>query len=122
MLEAPFGEDWHFHAGDCFNAATDHFTFECVKAIDVVIGKRNERNAFGDFNHARAREGTESLESEMPRGRISAGVRSAQASAVGERMLYSPDAPAFLVEHLIVHDTSNRQFRIFLDGIILQIF
>ena len=37
-------------------------------------------------------------------------------------MLERADAPAFLIEHLVVDDAANGQLWIFLDGIILQVF
>src|ERR1700722_15241634 len=37
-------------------------------------------------------------------------------------MLYFAHAPTFLIEHLVVHDAADSEFRIFLDGIILQVF
>ena len=37
-------------------------------------------------------------------------------------MLDRADAPAFLIEHLVVDDAADRQFRIFVNRIILQVF
>ena len=37
-------------------------------------------------------------------------------------MLDCADAPAFLIEHLVVDDAADRQLRIFVNWIILQAF
>ena len=37
-------------------------------------------------------------------------------------MFDSSYSPSFLVEHLVVDHAPNRQFRVFLDRIILQVF
>ncbi len=36
-------------------------------------------------------------------------------------MFDAPDAPAVLIKHEVVQHAANREFRIFLDGIILQV-
>src|SRR6266850_3053535 len=100
MLEASFGKSRHFDTGDGFDTATNDFTLERVKTVDVIIGEFDKRDPFGDFNDARAREWAESFEPEMPRRCISARIRPAETATVGKGMLNSPDAPPFLVEHL----------------------
>ena len=66
-------------------------------------------------------EWTEAAKAEVPRRRIGARVRAAKTTAVSERVLDLSDAPALLVQHRIVDDAADGQFRVLLDRIILKI-
>src|SRR6267154_4679329 len=117
MLKTAFGEHRHIQAGDGFHAACDYFAFQSIKLFDVHPGESLERNAFRHVNDTGPREWAESGKAVMAGWRVSAEVASAQATAVGERMLDSPNAPALLVKHQIVHDAANSQLRVFLDWV-----
>src|SRR5688572_12343816 len=122
VLEAAFLENGHVHPGQGADAARDNFAFQRVKAADVVIGEFDKGNSFGDFDNSRAGEWAEAFETKLARRGIGAGIGTAEAAAVGERMLDASDAPPFLVKHQIVNNAANGEFRIFLDGIVLEVF
>ena len=122
MLEAAFFKNRHVKTKRRLDAPANDVALERVQLVDVVAGQLNEWNALGYLDHIRPRERAEPLEAKVMARRIGAGVRPAQATGVGERMLDRADAPAFLIEHLVVNDAADRQLRIFVDRIILQVF
>src|SRR5438477_5853988 len=122
VLEPSFRKDWHLEPGDRFNPTRNDVPFKLVQSINLIIGKGDKRNALCDLDHVWACEWAEALETEMPARRVGAGIGAAQAAAVSKRVFDSTHAPAFLIKHLIVNYAPNREFRIFLDRIVLEIF
>ena len=59
---------------------------------------------------------------EMMRGSVGAGAGAAEAAGIGQGMLDGAQAPALLVEHAIVDDAANGQFRVLLDRVVLEVF
>src|SRR5579871_5930116 len=57
----------------------------------------------------------------MAAWRISTRIGTAQAAAVRERVFDFANTPAFLIEHRIIDDAADGEFRVFLDGIILEV-
>ena len=54
VLETALGEDRHFKAGEGFDTAADDFALEAVELLDVIIRERDERDALGLLDDARA--------------------------------------------------------------------
>src|SRR4051812_41582176 len=122
MLESTLRKNRHLQASDLFYSAAHDFSFQLVKPLHVVIRERDKRNALRNFDDIWPCEGAETFEPKMATGRVGAGIGSAQAAAISERVLDSSDAPAFLVKHLVVNHASDGQLRILLDRIIFQVF
>src|SRR5207249_3267015 len=122
MLETALGKDRQVEPGNRLDTTRNDFAFERVEFFDGHAGERRKRNCLGYRDYVRPREWAETLETEVFRRRVGARVAATQAAAVGQRMLDPPDAPAFLIEHQVVHHASNRQLRVFLDRIVLQVF
>ena len=76
---------------------------------------------FRHFDDVRPRERAEAVEAVAARGRVGAHVAAAQPAAVGQRVLDPADAPAFLIEHQVVHDAANGELGVLFDRIILQV-
>lgn len=55
-------------------------------------------------------------------GGVGADVTPAQAAGVGEGMLDATDSPAFVIQHQVVDDAADGQFRVFFDRIVLEVF
>lgn len=122
VLEAALGEDRHFHSRDGFDAAGDDLAFEFVEAGDVVFCDVDEGDGFGYGDDVGPGEGAEALEAVVVRGGVGAGVGAAEAARVGKGVFDFADAPAFLVEHLVVDDAVDGELGVFLDGVVFEVF
>ena len=58
----------------------------------------------------------------MVSGSVGASVGTAKAAAVRERVLDLPYTPSLLIQHLVIDDAGDGEFRILLNRIVLQIF
>src|SRR4051794_3402625 len=97
VLKPAFREDGHVQPGDGLDAPRDNLSFQRIQLLHRIIGEFDKRNSFRYFYDIGAGERAEAFKAKVPGGCIGASVRAAQATAVGERMLDPPDAPAFLI-------------------------
>src|ERR1700737_4989566 len=112
MLEASLGKDRHLHSGHRGDPPRNDLALELIESADIVPCQVDEWNCLGYGYHIRAGVGAEAPETVVMGRSISARVGTTQSSAVGERMLDLTDAPAFLVEHLIMNHAANGELRI----------
>ena len=121
LLEPPLREDRHLAAGDGAHAAGHDLALEGVEPFMVPVGERDEGNALRDLDDVRQRVGTEPAEAERGPRRVGAHVATALPAGIGLRMLDRVDAPALLVEHPVGEDALDREFRVVLDRIVLEV-
>jgi hypothetical protein len=53
---------------------------------------------------------------------IGPDITAAQPAAVGEAVLDAPHSPSLVVQHQVVDDRTYGQLRVFLDGVVLEVF
>ena len=99
----------------------DDLALEGVQPVVAPVGQLDERDRLGHFDDVGERVRAEAVEAAHGGGGVGAGVAAAEAAGVGQRVLDRVHAPAFLVEHPVVEDAADGQFRVLLDRIVLEV-
>src|ERR1700733_5896729 len=121
MLKAPLGEHRHLQPGHSLDPSRYDLTLQSVQPLHVIVGQLDERNTFRHRNHRRLSKRAEPEKTEVTHWSIGSAVRAAKSAAVSQGVFDLSHTPTLLVQHRVVDHAANRQLRILLNRVILEI-
>ena len=87
----------------------------------VPVGELDEGDPLGNLDDVGERVGAEAAEAERGGGGVAANMAATLAAGVGQRVLDGIHPPALVVEERVVENAANRELRIVLDGVALEV-
>ena len=87
----------------------------------IPIGEFDEGDPLGDFDDVWQGVGAEATKTERGGWGVAADMAAALAAGVGEGVLDGIHSPALVVEERVVEDAADREFRIVLDRVALEV-